>query len=124
MKAPTRTDLDMTGTILCVTGLCVVIIGFSILFDRFSTSTVLSLAIGASASVLNRYLYLIGVKICKETSSHRHTHIFLIILRFILMSFVSLVFLTIPELNPYFGIMAMFFSALSQLVISVLQKIY
>lgn len=124
MKAPIRIAQDMTGTILCVTGLCVVIIGLSILFDRFSISTFLSLTIGASASILNRYLFLTGVQICKENSSHRRTYIFLIILRFILMSFVSLALLAIPELNPYFGIMAMFFSALSQLVINILRKLH
>lgn len=122
MNAPTRIDEDMTSTILCVTGLCVVIIGFSILFDRFALSTVFSLVIGGAASVLNRYLYLIGVQIIKDNSSRKWLNTILIILRFTLMSSVLLALLIIPGLNPYFGIISMFFSALSQLLINILQK--
>ena len=122
MKAPTRIDQDMASTILCVFGLSIIIVGISILCNRFALSTILSLLIGGAASVLNRYLYLIGVQIIKDNSSRKWLNTILIILRFTLMSSVALALLIIPGLNPYFGIISMFFSALSQLLINILQK--
>lgn len=121
MKASTQTNRDISSTILCVTGLCIIIIGFSIIFDKFDLSILGSLTIGAGASILNRYLYL-SKQVLQKRGADNAIVICLQLLRIAFMSAVVLILLVLPGFNVFWGISAMLFSPLSQLIIYFIKK--
>lgn len=120
----TKVKLNIAGTVLCVSGLSIMVIGFFILTDMYDISIVLGIVIGSTASILSYFLQVLAVQISEKYNLKRAALMALLSKMFgiLLIIAVAFIILLMPLFNNVTGIVSLFFAQISRVIISLIKN--
>ncbi len=123
MKFQTKVKLDIAGTVLCVSGLSFMVIGFFILTDMCDLSRVLGIVMGSTASILNYSLQVLAMQSSAKYNFKKAALMALLskIFGVLFIIAVAFIILLIPLFNNVTGIVSLFFTLISRAIISLIK---
>jgi hypothetical protein len=124
MSFQTNEKMDIAGTVLCVSGLSIMVIGFFILTNMCDISIVLGIVIGSTASILSYFLQVLAGQISEKYNSKRAALVDILLRMFSILLIVTVAFiiLLMPLFDNVTGIVSLFFAQISRVIISLIKE--
>ncbi len=121
MMSQTKVKRDIAGNVLCVSGLSFMMIGFFILSDKLDLSIALGFVIGSTASILYYFLQVLTMQISERYNLKKGALTFLLLKIFsiLFISAVAFIILLVPIFHDVTGIVSLFFSQISRVIIAL-----